>query len=113
MKSPAFLNPDVPLNGSRPLPHDFREFAAYVWRKNRGLWTLFFIQDIVHFMRYPVSFIIVGRIIDALKAASPGDGIPHRVLVLLFIQACVLFFGELAHIWTAHIIVHWKPKLLE
>jgi ATP-binding cassette, subfamily B, bacterial len=111
MKSPAFLNPDVPLNGSQPLPHDFREFARYVWRKNPGLWTLFFAQDVVHFMRYPVSFIIVGRIIDALKAATPGAGIPHRVLVLLLIQAFVLFFGELAHVWTAHIIVHWKPKL--
>ena len=111
MKSPAFLNPDVPLNGNKPLPHDFREFARYVWRKNPGLWTLFFVQDIVHFMRYPVSFIIVGKIIDALKTASPGTGIPHRVLVLLVIQACVLFFGEMAHIWTAHIIIHWKPKL--
>ncbi|HTK84011.1 MAG TPA: ABC transporter ATP-binding protein [Patescibacteria group bacterium] len=111
MTNPAFLNPDVPLNGNKPLPHNFREFAKYVWRKNPGLWALFFVQDIVHFLRYPLSFIIVGKIIDTLKGANPADGIPHKVFLLLGAMASVLFIGELAHVWTAHIIIHWKPKL--
>jgi ABC-type multidrug transport system fused ATPase/permease subunit len=111
MTSSGFFKPPVPLNGDAPLPRDFPAFLLYVWRKNPRLWLLFFAQDVVHFARYPLSFIIVGRIIDALKGASPAAGLPPGVPQLLAVLAAVLAVGELAHIWTAHIIIHWKPAL--
>jgi ABC-type multidrug transport system fused ATPase/permease subunit len=111
MKSPRFLNPDVPLNGNRPLPQTFREFLVYVWRKNPGLWALFFLQDVAHFTRYPIAFILIGRIIDTLRVSSPADGIPHKAVVDLALMGAVLLFGETAHVWAAHIIIHWKPKM--
>lgn len=62
-------------------------------------------------MRYPVAFILLGRMIDVLKDANPADGLPPAAMTTLFMMVAVLGIGELAHIWTAHTILHWKPKL--
>ncbi len=105
-----FIKHDVPYATS-PLPNDFPQFLKYVWRKNPFLWGLFALQDVFHFMRYPVAFIFFGKIIDVLRTHNPGDGIPHEVKIYLALTVVVLLVGELAHIWTAHIILHWKPKL--
>lgn len=101
---------DVPQAG-KDLPTDFPSFLKYVWSKNPKLWALFFTQDALHFLRYPVAFIIFGKIIDLLRESNPAEGMPFAVPHYLIGMFAVLFVGELAHIWTAHIIIHWKPKL--
>jgi len=101
---------DVPPHYG-PLPTTFPAYLKYVWQKNPLLWGLFFLQDTVHFMRYPVAFIIFGKIIDSIRTAEPGHGIPEVTQHWLWILATVLTFGECMHIWTAHIMIHWKAKL--
>ncbi len=101
---------DVPPH-TGPLPQNFSQYIKYVWRKNPRLWGLFAVQDILHFTRYPIAFIIFGKVIDSITGADPAAGIPHHTQMLLIALAVILLIGESAHIWTAHIIVHWRPKL--
>jgi ATP-binding cassette subfamily B protein len=106
----TFIKHDIPPHQGK-LPINFKEFIAYVWRKNPVLWGVFALQDITHFMRYPIAFIIMGKIIDSLRGFEPGNGLPAETQTLLIVLFAILFIGEMAHVWTAHIIIHWKPKL--
>lgn len=101
---------EVP-QADKPLPQNFLGFVKYVWQKTPWLWSLFFIQDILHFVRYPVAFILFGRVIDLLRTVDPSQGIPDQAIKYLCTIGLVLLIGELAHIWTAHIIIYWKPRL--
>ncbi len=105
------FKPDVPFAPAGALPVDFKQFLLYVWRKNPVLWFFYFIQDLIHFVRYPITFILLGVIVDTLQGSDPADGVPHKVVLLLAGIIFTLGFGELMHIMTAHTIVHWKPKL--
>lgn len=98
-----------PASGA--LPQNFPQFLKYVWKKNPGLWALFLLQDIAHFIRYPTAFILLGKIIDTLRTSDPAAGMPHQAFLYLMIIFVVLAVGEAAHIWTAQILLHWKPKL--
>jgi ABC-type multidrug transport system fused ATPase/permease subunit len=96
---------------SGPLPTSFLAFLKYVWKKTPRLWGLFFLQDILHFSRFPFAFIILGKIIDLLRQSDPAAGIPVVVQHYLIALVAMLMFGELMHVWTSHIIIHWKPRL--
>ena len=109
MKNPFKIT--VPRSNDARLPGNFPEFLAYVYRKNPFLWPLFFAQDAIHFTRYSITFMLLGRIIDALTAGAPADGIPHTVWLMLGMIFLTLGIGELMHMWTASILVHWKPSL--
>ena len=101
---------DVPP-AKGPLPTDFKGFLKYVFKKTPGVWGLFAVQDICHFMRYPIVFMIFGKVIDSLEGRDPSQGIPHNTILMLIAILVVLLVGEAMHSWTAHIIIHWKPKL--
>lgn len=94
-----------------PLPTSFPGFLKYVWQKTPWLWGLFAVHDILHFMRYPMAFILFGKIIDTLRVSDPNAGMPLNVQHYLILMVVILAIGELMHVWTAHIIIHWKPKL--
>jgi ATP-binding cassette subfamily B protein len=106
----TFVKHDVPPHHGT-LPTTFPAYLKYIWKKNPVLWPLFFLQDAIHFTRYPIAFILFGMIIDSIRMVEAGTGIPLETQHLLMGLIAVLTFGELAHIWTAHIIIHWKPKL--
>lgn len=106
----TFVKHDVPSHHG-PLPTTFPAYLKYIWKKNPVLWPVFFLQDAIHFTRYPIAFILMGKIIDSLRGAEPGNGLPDETQHLLWIMVAVLSFGELAHVWTAHIIIHWRGKL--
>lgn len=101
---------DIPY-ADKPLPQSFAAFIAYVFKKTPGVWLLYFTQDVLHFIRYPIAFILFGKVIDLLGRSDPAQGIPHQAYLYLAGIGCVLLIGELAHVWTAHIIIHWKPRL--
>ncbi|PZQ44168.1 MAG: ABC transporter ATP-binding protein [Micavibrio aeruginosavorus] len=101
---------DIP-DATQPLPTDFKGFLKYVTGKTPKLWALFFTQDFLHFTRYPIALILFGRVIDALGQRTPEQGIPHEAILYLLAIFAVLLLGELMHIWTAHIMIYWKPRM--
>ncbi|HEY8190330.1 MAG TPA: ABC transporter ATP-binding protein, partial [Micavibrio sp.] len=97
MKNPFKIA--APRLRSGPLPENFRQFMLYVYRKNPFLWLLFFLQDAIHYTRFSIVFILLGRMIDILAARNPADGIPPDVGVMLWVILFVLAFGESMHVW--------------
>ena len=90
----SLLKPHIPAAPYGELPTSFGGFLLYVWRKNPVLWGTFMLQDIVHFTRYPIAFILLGKIIDILKDANPADGLPAAAWSILGLMMLVLAVGE-------------------
>lgn len=105
-----FTKFDIPY-ATQKLPENFSQFIRYVFSKSPRVWCLFFLQDILHFTRYPIAFILFGKVIDLLGHSEPAQGIPHQAVLYLAAIGIILLIGELAHVWTAHIVIYWKPKL--
>ncbi len=101
---------NVPATHGEP-PRSFDAFLKYIWNKNPGVLTLLAILDIIHYARYALSLLIMGKIIDALSATNIEAGIPENIKHLLFFLFGVLTIGELAHVWLTYIFVYWRPRL--
>ncbi len=101
---------DVPATKG-PLPRTFLSFLAYVWRKNPILWVVLLAIDLVHYTRFPICFVILGKLIDVLQHSTPGNGLPAPALHLLLLMLAVLTVGELAHVFMSLIFIHWRPRL--
>ena len=59
---------------------------AYIWwviQRNPIMWVVFIITDILHAIRYPICFYLVGQIIDILT------GIPDGRTILGLVRALV------------------------
>lgn len=93
------------------LPRSLREFLRYYWRLDPPRWCLFIAQDLVHFTRYPMAFLLVGMAVDALARTTPGAGVPTQAWIAAAGIFFVLGVGEASHIWSAYIIRKWKPAL--
>lgn len=102
---------DVPFGHDTVLPRNFCQYIIYVYRKNPVNWPIFLLQDLVHFMRYTISLILMGKLVDILSHNNAADGIPHQAQIILWTIFAVLAIGEAAHIWTAQQMVHWKPAM--
>lgn len=94
-----------------PLPRTLREFWGYYWRFDPKRWALFVAQDLFHFSRYSIAFVIVGMTIDSLMQADMSQGIPTKTWMMACLIFLVLGFGESMHVWTAYIVRKWKPAL--
>ncbi|PZP53793.1 MAG: ABC transporter ATP-binding protein, partial [Micavibrio aeruginosavorus] len=101
---------DVPATQGEP-PRSFSAFLKYIWNKNPGVLTLCAALDIIHYIRYALSLLIMGKIIDALQSLNIVAGIPDNVAHLLVLLFSVLAVGELAHVWLTYIFVYWRPRL--
>ncbi len=101
---------DVPATSGEP-PRTFGAFLKYIWDKNPGVLTLCAILDIIHYIRYSLSLLIMGKIIDVLQRSDITLGIPDSVSHLLIMLVAVLAIGELAHVWLTYIFVYWRPRL--
>lgn len=93
------------------LPRTIKDFLIYYWRFDPKRWALFIVQDILHYTRYPIAYLCVGRCVDILANRSPGDGVPREAWLLALCIFLSLFIGEAAHIWTEHIMRVWKPAM--
>ena len=67
--------------------------------------------DIVHYTRFPICFVILGKLIDVLQHSAPGNGIPTPALHLVLLVFVVLIIGESAHVLMSMIFIYWRPRL--
>ena len=62
------------------LPRTLKDFLVYYWRFDPKGWVLFVAQDIVHYTRYPLAFLLVGHCVDILSRSPPREGGPGGFL---------------------------------
>ncbi len=93
----------------RKLPRTLPAFLRYVFDRNPLLWITFLIQDIIHFARTYVIYIILGLTIDSLTGLPQGSEIPENVWWYVAIGAAYFIFAEYMHIWSSYQTTYWKP----
>ena len=96
----GFSKPDKYILDYEPDIRIPRGLLAYVWwviKRNPVFWVLQIFFDLVHATRYPLSFYLVGVIIDQITALPEGAAVPDSVWMKTGAIFAILFFGELCH----------------
>ncbi|MCB9982554.1 MAG: ABC transporter ATP-binding protein [Rhodospirillales bacterium] len=86
---------------------------AYVWmvvRRNPVMWGVFVLMDIIHGVRYPLSYLLVGMVIDLITGLPVGAPIPHDVWLYTAAIFGVLIIGELAHAIPHYYAFDWWKR---
>ena len=69
---------------------------GYVWmvvRRNPVMWAVFILMDIIHGVRYPIAYLLVGLIIDMITELPAGSALPDAVWLYTAALFAVLFIG--------------------
>ena len=83
-----------------------------VFSRNPKLWVSMVFCDIMHAVRYPLAFFIVGLCIDTLMGVDVQDGLPKEVWLYGALLGLVLFVGELFHAVTHYITFDRMQSLM-
>ena len=68
-----------------------------IFMRSPFFWSIIVFCDVMHAIRYPVAFFLVGFCIDTLTGRSPQDGLPEEVWIYACLIGVVLLIGELFH----------------
>ncbi len=79
------------------------------------MWALFVIGDIIHYIRTPITFILIGIMIDELTLITPQDGIPSDVVWIIIWLFILQTFAQSMHVIMGYRILKWRadtyPKI--
>ncbi len=92
------------------IPAGMLAYIKMVVKRDPWMWAFFFAVDIIHGLRYPISFFFVGRTIDLVTKADPGAGIPDAAWHYALLIFIVLFVGEMAHLIPHYITFDWIKR---
>ena len=92
---------------ARDISSGLRVFLWSVIKRNPVMWSLFAISDVIHHVRYPISFLLVGSLIDVLWTADPENGVPGKIWGYTAAIFLVLVIGELVHAVMAYFLTRW------
>ncbi|MGB0719057.1 MAG: ABC transporter ATP-binding protein [Bdellovibrionales bacterium] len=92
------------------IPAGLWAYIKMVAARDPIMWTYMITCDVLHALRYPVAFFLVGHVIDILTAADLAEGIPQQIWHYLALLFFVLLIGEACHGVTAYPIVDWRER---
>ncbi len=92
------------------IPQGLTAYVRMVVARNPLMWFVFIFTDIVHGIRYPLAFLLVGRIIDLLTGLSEGAEIPEAVWNYSLWIFIILLIGELAHALPHYWTFDWWKR---
>jgi len=92
------------------IPRGLFVYVRMVIARNPRMWAVFIAFDVLHALRYPVAFFLVGGIIDALSTVEQGSAVPHTVWVDCGFIFAVLFLGELVHAVPHYFFFDWWKR---
>ena len=92
------------------IPNGLVAYIRMVVQRNPRMWAFFVLTDIVHALRYPISFYCSGKIIDILTNTDASAGIPQEAWVYTALIFTVLLVGELAHAIPHYMFFDWWKR---
>lgn len=106
------MNPKYALNyePNKDIPCSLMGYMRMVVRRDPGLWVVLFVTDVLHGLRYPAAFYLVGKIIDRMVAHDVATPIPAEIwrdTALIFV---VLLMGELCHALPHYLTFDWIKR---
>ena len=93
------------------IPRGVFAYVRMVIKRNPRMWTFFILMDWIHALRYPIAFILVGNVIDAIAVLETSDPIPQHVWLLTFGVFLTLFIGEICHAIPHYIFFDWWKRI--
>ncbi len=92
------------------IPSGVFPYIKMIVMRNPVFWVLMFLSDIIHGIRYPVSYLLVGIIIDMIIAQNNSGTIPSEAWGYVGLMFAVLFIGELVHAWPHYFFFDWIKR---
>ncbi len=92
------------------IPTGLFAYVKMVVKRNPRMWAFFIFTDILHAVRYPLSFFLVGLVIDRLTGLPEGSDIPLEVWHYTALIFTALFVGELAHTVPVYWTFDWIKR---
>jgi ATP-binding cassette, subfamily B, bacterial len=90
------------------VPKSIGEFLAYAIGKSPVTIPVFFLLDVIHFIRVPLSIIILGVMVDLFTSQLPARHLSPEIIFWMMVMAVILVLGEGAHIVSGWIETHWR-----
>ncbi len=85
----------------------------YIWmiiKRNPVMWCVLIITDLLHGVRYPIAFVLMGMTIDSLIGLTPDQDIPSETWIYSGLLFAVLFVGEMMHLIPHYITFDWWKR---
>ncbi|MAM33488.1 MAG: ABC transporter family protein [Micavibrio sp.] len=95
----------------KTLPQGLFSYIKMVMSRDPAMWAYLVVTDILHAVRYPIAFVIMGMVIDSLSAASDIGTIPSGIWGLVAVLFAVLLIGELCHLIPHYTSFDWIKRV--
>lgn len=92
------------------VPAGLMAYVRMVIARDPWMWAGMIIMDIIHGIRYPLSFFLTGVIIDRLSDVPKGAAIPHDVWMYTGLIFAALLIGEMAHMLPHYLTFDWWKR---
>lgn len=92
------------------IPSGLFAYVRMVIARNPRMWLFFIATDVLHGIRYPISFFLTGKIIDVITDLPAGASIPQDVWTYVGWMFAVLFIGEIAHAVPHYWTFNWWKR---
>ncbi len=92
------------------IPGKLWPYMCMVIKRNPVMWFMLIITDLLHGVRYPIAFVLMGMTIDSLVGLTPDQEIPQETWMYAGMLFAVLFFGELMHLIPHYITFDWWKR---
>ena len=96
---------------SKTIPAGLMAYMGMVIKRDPWLWVFLIVTDIIHSLRYPASYFLMGLIIDLLESHPMGAPVPQEVWTYTWLMFAVLFIGEMCHLLPHYVTFNWMERI--
>lgn len=94
----------------KTIPSGMLGYIRMVIKRDPKLWMFLLATDVVHAIRYPVAFWLIGAAIDALLRYEGHDVIPDEMWRYCGLIFATLFIGEMCHLIPHYFTFDWMKR---
>lgn len=92
------------------IPAGLFAYVKMVVKRNPSMWVFMLFTDVLHGIRYPIAFFLVGIIIDLVSDLPANSDLPSDLWLYTGLIFLVLFVGEIAHAVPHYWTFNWWKR---